>query len=145
MFASRVDDAAARVLNVFANDFCEVVNCKARFAKLRDVRLHDDLLDVAAISVDLSDTCNGTQLRLDYIFLHFPERHQLRLPRGRSIWRIRCIVDGVIKYFAEAGRNRNELGCEPGWQRIGRTLQTLGYELTRAVNVALVGELKCDL
>src|SRR6185503_3698875 len=65
--------------------------------------------------------------------------------RGRSIRRVRRVVDGVIKYFAQSCCNRNELGCEPGWQRIGRALQTLGYELTCTVNVALVGELKCDL
>ena len=109
MLIAGIHNAATCVLDILTDDFCEVVYGETGVAQLVDFRFNDDLLDVPAIGIDLSDTGNSSQLRLNHVFLCFPQRHQLCFARGRSVRSVRSVVDGVIKYFAQPGRNRDEL------------------------------------
>ena len=68
-----------------ADDLCEIAHRQAGIAQLFDFWINDDLLDIAAIGVDLRDPLNSPQLRLDDVFLDFPQFHQLRLASWRGV------------------------------------------------------------
>jgi hypothetical protein len=72
LIAAGIDNAAAGILDVFTHDFGQIAHGEAGVAQLGDVWLHDNLLHVTAVSVDLGNTGHCSQLRLDDVFLDLP-------------------------------------------------------------------------
>jgi len=77
LFIAGIDDPAAGVLDVFTDDFGQVVYGQAGVAQLGDMWLHHNLLYVTPIRVDLGNAGHSSQLRFDHVFLYLPQLHQL--------------------------------------------------------------------
>src|SRR4029450_6889384 len=109
LFIAGIDDPAAGVLDVFTDDFGQIVHGQAGIAQLGDMWLHDNLLHVTAIGVDLGDAGHRSQLRFDHVFLYLPQLHELGVAGCWRIRRARCVIDRVVEYLAEPSGNWNEL------------------------------------
>src|SRR5439155_15827435 len=96
-----VDDAAPGILNVLANDAGKFTHGQARVAQLVELGLHDNLLYMAAVSVDFGNARHGAKLRFDGVFLDLQEFHELCLARGRRVGRARRVIHRVVTHFAE--------------------------------------------
>ena len=103
LFVTRVNDAAARILDVLADDARQLAHRQTGIAQPVDLRLHHNLFHITAVSVDLGDPGDGAQLRFDDVFLNLPELHQLRFTRRRCLARTGFVIDRVVENFAEPG------------------------------------------
>ena len=145
LLAADLHVAAAGVARVLLHDFRERIERQPRCRESRRIGLDDDLLFVAAAGVHLRDSRGAAQQRLHLVFLNLPQRHELLLARGRFSFRLRQVIERVVKNLAEARGHRRELGREAGRQFVEHALQPLGDELADTVNVHAVAEGHRDL
>ena len=140
LLAAAADDAAAGVLDVLRDELGQFAERHAHVCQRVGLGLDDELLFVAAALVDFGDARHGAQQRLDDVFLDFAQLHQLLQLGRRLVRRVGAILDVVVKNLAQAGADGRELGQAPGGKLFQHTLQPLGDELARAVNVRAVLE-----
>ena len=107
--------------------------------------LNDVLFLVAAALVNFRDARHGAKQRLDGVFLDFAKFDEL-LQLGRGLVRsVGAILDVVVKNLAEARADGSEFRQRASRELFEHSLQTLGNQLTGAVNVCAVLELKSHL
>ena len=141
LFGAAADDAAAGVLDVLRDEVGQFAESHAHFGQRIGLGLNDELLFVAAALVDFSDARHGAQQRLDDVFLDFAQLDQLLQFGRRFVLCVGAVVDAVVEDFPKARADRREFGQRARRQSFQHTLQALGHELARAVDVGAVLEL----
>ena len=113
-FAAKLNNAAARVLDVLTHGIGDFTERHADTLELVGIGLDDDLLFVTAGRVDLGQAGRGTQARLDYVIMQELEFHQLRFTRRGFVGRALFVFNHVVIDFAETGADGRELRRQAG-------------------------------
>ena len=100
---------------------------------------------VAAARIHLGDARRAAQQRLHLVFLNLPQRHELLLTRAVFRFRLRRIIEAVVKNLAESRGDGRELRRKAGRQFVEHALHSLGHELAEAIQVRAVLEGHRDL
>ncbi len=141
LFSAAADDAAAGILDVLRDKVGQFTERHAHVGERIGFGLDDELLFVSAALVDFGDARHSAEQRLDDVFLDFAQLDQLLQFRRRFILCVGAVIDAVVEDFAKARADGREFGQRARRQLFQHTLQPLGHELARAVNVRAILEL----
>ena len=145
LLAIAVDDAAAGVFDVAADDVGELADGHVGGLELVEHRLDGDLALMAAVAVDLGHALHGAQHGFDDVLVRFPQAHEAFAFIGGFLLRVFFPMQRVVEDFAEAGADRREAELAAGRQVLHDGGEPLGDELTCAEDVRAVLKLDGDL